>query len=134
MCGLAGFLQLGGVDTASATDLIKRMSNSLQHRGPDDFGFWIDEPCGLALGHRRLAIVDLSPGGHQPMISPSGRYVIAFNGEIYNHLALRRETENAGLSRAWRGRAGAGARGAGGGAGGGGAAGAGGGGGGARAM
>jgi len=103
MCGLAGFLQLGGVDTASATDLIKRMSNSLQHRGPDDFGFWIDEPCGLALGHRRLAIVDLSPGGHQPMISPSGRYVIAFNGEIYNHLALRRETENAGLSRAWQG-------------------------------
>jgi asparagine synthase (glutamine-hydrolysing) len=65
------------------------MANSLRHRGPDDLGLWMDESAGLALGHRRLAILDLSPAGHQPMISACGRYVMAFNGEIYNHLELR---------------------------------------------
>ena len=73
------------------------MTDRLFHRGPDDGGAWIDESAGIALGHRRLSILDLSPQGHQPMASASGRYVIAFNGEIYNHGALRRELE-AGLA------------------------------------
>jgi asparagine synthase (glutamine-hydrolysing) len=78
------------------------MADSLIHRGPDDMGFWVDADDGVALAHRRLSIVDLSPAGHQPMISANGRYVIIFNGEIYNHLELRRELEilhsNANLS------------------------------------
>jgi len=69
------------------------MALTIGHRGPDDAGTWADEQAGIALGHRRLSIVDLSPAGHQPMPSASGRYVIAFNGEIYNHLVLRKELE-----------------------------------------
>jgi len=69
----------------------RRMSSSLVHRGPDDSGVWFDYEAGLGLAHRRLAIQDLSPAGHQPMESPSGRFVIIFNGEIYNHLAIRKE-------------------------------------------
>lgn len=69
------------------------MSDTLLHRGPDDGGSWVDAETGIALGHRRLAIVDLSPQGHQPMISADGRYVITFNGEVYNFLELRRELE-----------------------------------------
>jgi asparagine synthase (glutamine-hydrolysing) len=83
------------------------MAGSLQHRGPDDSGVWTDGECGIGLGHRRLSIVDLSPSGHQPMASFGGRYVIAYNGEIYNHAELRAELEgsshwrDAGL--VWRG-------------------------------
>lgn len=69
------------------------MTDAITHRGPDDDGVWVDSTDGIALGHRRLSIVDLSPQGHQPMTSSSGRYVIAFNGEIYNHRALRAELE-----------------------------------------
>lgn len=65
------------------------MAATLYRRGPDDGGVWVDEAVGIALGHRRLSILDLSPAGHQPMASSCGRYVIAFNGEIYNHLQLR---------------------------------------------
>jgi asparagine synthase (glutamine-hydrolysing) len=65
------------------------MLASLQHRGPDDSGSWVDEFVGVALGHQRLAIQDLSPSGHQPMASACGRYLVIFNGEIYNHLDLR---------------------------------------------
>ena len=73
-----------------------RMADSLRHRGPDDRGVWSDSAAGLALGFRRLAIVDLSPQGHQPMVSASGRFVLAFNGEIYNFQELRRELEKGG--------------------------------------
>jgi asparagine synthase (glutamine-hydrolysing) len=75
----------------------------LSHRGPDDHGEWVDGPCGIALGHRRLSILDLSPAGHQPMVSRNGRYVIAFNGEIYNHLALRQTLGNEFHGVNWRG-------------------------------
>ena len=92
MCGLVGFL--GGVAGQSCDEaLLRRMSDTLVHRGPDDGGIWCDSEPRIGLGHRRLAIVDLSPAGHQPMVSASERYVIAFNGEIYNHLALRSELE-----------------------------------------
>jgi asparagine synthase (glutamine-hydrolysing) len=79
------------------------MTSALAHRGPDDFGYWCQRDVGLALGQRRLSIVDLSPAGHQPMRSASGRYEIIFNGEIYNHRAVRSELEAAGLGAAWRG-------------------------------
>lgn len=72
------------------------MADAIAHRGPDDQGIWLDEDAGIALGHRRLSIIDLSPAGHQPMESADGRYVIVYNGEIYNHVALRAEVEAAG--------------------------------------
>lgn len=78
------------------------MTAALTHRGPDDAGHWFDIDAGLALGHRRLAIVDLSPQGHQPMVSSSGRYVIVFNGEIYNHRVLRQALDHE-VTVPWRG-------------------------------
>ena len=91
MCGLTGFL--GAPNRYGLAEVARQMANAIDHRGPDDAGFWTDDAAGLALGHRRLAIVDLSVAGHQPMHSTSGRWVIAFNGEIYNHMALRTELE-----------------------------------------
>jgi len=104
MCGFAGLWR----PTAAPAHELERdgraMAAAIAHRGPDDDGLWCDPAAGLALAHRRLAILDLSPAGHQPMASATGRYVIAFNGEIYNHLALRRELETAGaLPHLWRG-------------------------------
>lgn len=102
MCGFAGFLQRTGVVGADAMGpVVERMADTLQHRGPDDRGSWTDADAGIALGHRRLSIIDLSPEGHQPMVSASGRYVIAFNGEIYNFPDLRKAVEDHGI--AWRG-------------------------------
>ena len=88
MCGLTGFLS-GQWPGDVARSWIKRMTDAISHRGPDSEGNWLDADAGFALGHRRLSILDLSPAGHQPMVSASGRFVIAFNGEIYNHLELR---------------------------------------------
>jgi asparagine synthase (glutamine-hydrolysing) len=79
------------------------MTDALAHRGPDDFGYWYQRDAGLAMGHRRLSIVDLSPAGHQPMGSASGRYQIVINGEIYNHASLRAELQSQGAAPAWRG-------------------------------
>ncbi|MGE0801666.1 MAG: asparagine synthase (glutamine-hydrolyzing) [Lautropia sp.] len=87
MCGLVGFF--GRVDDA-VQDGLGRAAAAIRHRGPDDARVWIDREAGIALAHRRLAIVDLSAAGHQPMASACGRYVLAYNGEIYNHLELRR--------------------------------------------
>ena len=104
MCGLCGFLNLHrdtNSDTAHAT--LKRMTAQLHHRGPDDSGTWQDADAGIGLGHTRLSILDLSPEGHQPMHSADGRFVLVFNGEIYNHQALRQELEEAESGIAWRG-------------------------------
>jgi asparagine synthase (glutamine-hydrolysing) len=97
MCGLTGFLCADGVrPPQSLGDLATAMAARLAHRGPDSAGAWSDDAAGIALGHRRLAIVDLSPEGHQPMTSASGRWVTAYNGEIYNFVELRRELEAGG--------------------------------------
>ncbi|MGJ7461984.1 asparagine synthase (glutamine-hydrolyzing) [Halomonas sp. MA07-2] len=89
MCGFTGFLKGGWPSMAELKGEVMAMADTLQHRGPDDAGIWVDGDAGMALGHRRLAILDLSPAGHQPMHSACERYVIAFNGEIYNHLSLK---------------------------------------------
>jgi|SRR5579863_1211341 len=92
MCGLAGILDLSRrAGPEALRDAVARMASTLHHRGPDDEGVWVDADAGIALGHQRLSILDLSRTGRQPMLSGSGRYVIAFNGEIYNYQELRRE-------------------------------------------
>lgn len=103
MCGLAGLLTTRPREAGELARLAGAMAATLRHRGPDDAGTWVDGGAGVALGHRRLAILDLSPAGHQPMESASGRFVVAFNGELYNHLELRAELEVAGAAPAWRG-------------------------------
>ena len=104
MCGFAGFLGGDGWhDGGACHATLARMTDAMHARGPDDAGYWLDPEARVALGHRRLAIVDLSPAGHQPMPSASGRWMIAFNGEIYNHLDLRQELHASGLAPAWRG-------------------------------
>jgi asparagine synthase (glutamine-hydrolysing) len=100
MCGIAGFIDRSAQEP---DELCRRMARALAHRGPDDQGVWTDRECGVALGHQRLAILDLSPAGHQPMRSRRDRFVIAFNGEIYNHLSIRRELEGAQLAPPWLG-------------------------------
>lgn len=90
MCGIAGILiARDRMNAASLPSIAERMGNALYTRGPDSSGVWSDSAQGIALAHRRLAIIDLSPEGHQPMHSASGRYIISFNGEIYNYQALR---------------------------------------------
>ncbi|MGZ9707296.1 asparagine synthase (glutamine-hydrolyzing) [Pseudomonas sp. GNP013] len=88
MCGFSGFFASAPLGDG-ANDILAAMGNAIYNRGPDDAGTWSDASLGIGLSHRRLAIVDLSAAGHQPMHSSSGRYVMAFNGEIYNHLSLR---------------------------------------------
>jgi asparagine synthase (glutamine-hydrolysing) len=101
MCGFTGYLS--ATIQINAVELLQRMGDTIAHRGPDDSGIWHDNEAGIGLAHRRLSIVDLSPAGHQPMLSSSVRYVMAFNGEIYNHLAQRAELENSGNAPGWRG-------------------------------
>ena len=103
MCGIAGLWQIDGSDRSTLAAVAKRMADALAHRGPDDEGVWVDEMVGIALGHRRLSILDLSPEGHQPMLSANGRYAMVFNGEIYSFATMRRELEAAGVVRQWRG-------------------------------
>jgi asparagine synthase (glutamine-hydrolysing) len=92
MCGLAGFFDRSSkVDPERYGPIIEAMTGRIAHRGPDDAGLWCDPASGIALGFRRLAILDLSPAGHQPMESSDGRFMMAYNGEIYNHLDLRAE-------------------------------------------
>jgi asparagine synthase (glutamine-hydrolysing) len=101
MCGIAGFWDTKQASTEEQLQLITvTMRDTMLHRGPDSAGTWIDAQAGIALGHRRLAIIDLSAHGHQPMVSNSQRYVITYNGEIYNHLELKQQL---GSAFAWRG-------------------------------
>lgn len=102
MCGIVGYLG-GGEGFAGGESRLQRMADRIAHRGPDDAGFWTDGENEVGFGHRRLSILDLSPAGHQPMRSASGRYVIAFNGEIYNHLLLRKTMEAQGQALLWHG-------------------------------
>jgi asparagine synthase (glutamine-hydrolysing) len=92
VCGIAGFINLDGAP--AAPDVVKCMTDVIAHRGPDGEGCWTDRAVGL--GHRRLAIIDLSPTGHQPMHSSDGRYVLTYNGELYNYRELRAELESLG--------------------------------------
>lgn len=99
MCGITGFLQL--IPSAESAIVARTMADRIVTRGPDDAGVWAEG--GVALAHRRLSILDLSPAGHQPMRSASGRYVIVYNGEIYNHAEVRRQLNSLGKAPSWRG-------------------------------
>lgn len=104
MCGLVGFWSdLAEVGAESGMRCLRAMARSIAHRGPDSEGYWLDEKVGVALAHRRLAILDPSPAGAQPMASDRGRYMLVFNGEIYNHLALRKRLEAESGAPCWRG-------------------------------
>lgn len=102
MCGIAGFVD-SSLSTTEIADFAVRMARQISSRGPDGFGRWIDSSCGIALAHRRLAVQDLSPAGKQPMVSTSGRYILVFNGEIYNHSDLRKKLHASFGDLEWRG-------------------------------
>lgn len=100
MCGIAGIF----ASSVISLETVRQMTDPIAHRGPDDQGAWIDQEVGLGLGHRRLAIIDLSAAGHQPLASANGRYVLTYNGEIYNHISLRQELDNSAAGPPfWRG-------------------------------
>jgi asparagine synthase (glutamine-hydrolysing) len=103
MCGITGFLGGQWTDTTAAVRQLDWMADAMRLRGPDGDGKWFDGEHRIGLAHRRLAVLELSPAGHQPMPSPTGRYVITFNGEIYNHEDLRRQLRDAQCDVAWRG-------------------------------
>ena len=97
MCGIAGFLDASAASAAAeAMARVEAMTGAIAHRGPDDSGTFVDAEAGIALGHRRLSIIDLSPLGHQPMTSADGRFVITYNGEVYNFAELRAELDALG--------------------------------------
>jgi asparagine synthase (glutamine-hydrolysing) len=103
MCGIAGLFRPGGGDASALTGYAKQMADRLTHRGPDAGDVWANAAAGIAFGHRRLSILDLSEAGAQPMHSDCGRFTVTFNGEIYNHLDIRCELEAAGAAPNWRG-------------------------------
>lgn len=96
MCGIAGIVEYATTQKTITLPLLQIMSNTIAHRGPDDEGHWISRNHNAGFAYRRLAIVDLSLNGHQPMTTPDGRYTIMFNGEVYNHLSLRKDLEQRG--------------------------------------
>jgi len=100
MCGITGIWRRRG---KGAETTAQRMSSRIEHRGPDDSGVWHDPATGIALGFRRLSIIDTSAAGHQPMQSASGRFTMVFNGEVYNFDAIRRELIESGNAPSWRG-------------------------------
>ena len=98
MCGLTGIWTSAGPTADTLLHTVSAMTRSLERRGPDDEGTFVDAPAGFALGHRRLSVIDLSLDGHQPMSSPDGRYTLAFNGEVYNFAELRDELLREGVA------------------------------------
>ena len=95
MCGFAGFIDNNrSLNSDALKQGVNKMAGTLYHRGPDDGGSWVDASCGIALGFRRLAIIDITPMGHQPMMAHNGRFVIVFNGEIYNHKDIKKDIES----------------------------------------
>src|SRR5258708_741304 len=103
MCGFAGYIRTSSLASEKEHQAaLLAMNDALIPRGPDAYGTWVDAQAGVALGHRRLSILDLSPTGAQPMASASGRFIVSFNGEIYNFPEIRCELEAAGV--AFRGR------------------------------
>src|SRR3954466_1122476 len=102
MCGIAGLIDRRLVgDEAALARVARTMSDAIAHRGPDGDGVWVDAGAGLALSHRRLAIIDVTPAGAHPMLSADGRFAISYNGEVYNAEDLRRHPALAGAN--WRG-------------------------------
>ncbi len=97
MCGLVGIVDFGNSGNLNH-ELLTSLTDTLEHRGPDDAGVWLEQDRSIGLGHRRLSILDVSSGGHQPMISRDGRLVIAYNGEVYNFKQIRQELIKAGSS------------------------------------
>jgi asparagine synthase (glutamine-hydrolysing) len=102
VCGIAGFVTSGSLGPEAA-EIVERMTSAISHRGPDGSGQWLDVQHGVALGHRRLSIIDLSMAGHQPMASTSGRFMLIFYGEIYNHVDLRMQLESESRAPDWKG-------------------------------
>jgi len=103
MCGLTGYLDADGGSYEEMAKRLELMTHAISHRGPDADGLWVDKEAGVGLGHRRLSIVDLSAAGQQPMTSSSGRFVMVFNGEIYNHQDIRRDIVRQSDNVGWRG-------------------------------
>lgn len=104
MCGITGIVDNQSKFSAEELqETVNRMNDTIRHRGPDDCGIWVDANAGVALGHRRLSIIDISQMGHQPMVSNSGRYVIVFNGEIYNYKSIKNNLGKKGVMIQWRG-------------------------------
>ncbi len=98
MCGFVGFWRLKGFDDQERDrQMLGQMRKRIFHRGPDDSGEWLDPITGFALGHQRLSVIDTTAGGHQPMVSGCGRFVLAFNGEIYNYRDIRQFLQGKGV-------------------------------------
>ena len=103
MCGIIGFLGGDFTNDQLSNAILEEMSGQLVKRGPDSAGIWLDSSSKIALGHRRLAVVDLSPAGYQPMTSGSNRYVMTYNGEIYNSNEIRNELIKSQVTLNWQG-------------------------------
>ena len=102
MCGIAGFVGGSWSSEAEADRTLTAMAQSIRYRGPDHSAVWLDREAEVGFAHNRLAIIDVSPAGNQPMHSHSGRYLITFNGEIYNYHDLRRDLEEEGRAPNWK--------------------------------
>jgi asparagine synthase (glutamine-hydrolysing) len=104
MCGIVGFINCKNYRRDDSVSIIHKMNKSLNHRGPDDEGIWVDQDYGIAFGHRRLSVIDVSRGGAQPMVSSNGRFIISYNGEVYNYKKIKKKLEENGKPILLKGR------------------------------